>query len=439
MDVNTTTTTTMDYTSSEGTVSAVNVTTSSSSPSVTTTTIYNNVISSPNLRTHPEIFSTPIMHANGHFVQPPPVAERLGITDMLNDFSSTNSTHPSTQSITSDDDTSPTSNFSNPSIFNFWDSSKELDLEALQHILFSMAKQIHSISLKMHDMQTNFNSTISTLEQRIKYSFNQCKTNFKSVEKEFQSFDQKLQQHQFDRLKDNDEMSSSSLSLEPEGNHGQSHSQAVHHSHHSDDVFPERDARRDDPLAFDSTNQLRDDIDFLFNKFYDLDCRVVECEQYSRRESLIISGIPSTVRDNDLEDTVIEIVNELGWQIRPIDICAVHRLGKPSRNSRYPRRVIVRFVNRKVVNFCMENKKRLGELKGVLRMNLRFYESLCQLNQETLRVCDWLKDEEVIHHHFLRNGFVKIVIEDGQPPIRIKHPEMLLDKFDIPDHVYSIY
>ena len=67
-------------------------------------------------------------------------------------------------------------------------------------------------------------------------------------------------------------------------------------------------------------------------------------------------------------------------------------------------------------------------------LNLRFYESLCSKNEETLRICNQLSREGKIHSHFLRNGFVKVVLEENGRPMKIKHPDILREKFpDIPD------
>ena len=161
-----------------------------------------------------------------------------------------------------------------------------------------------------------------------------------------------------------------------------------------------------------------------------MDCRVIECEQYPRRENLIISGIPACVSQKELQSTVINIVRELDLAIGPGDISACHRLGR-GRNG-YPARVIVRFVNRQIVEFCLTNKKRLSELRGALRMNLRFYESLCSKNEETLRLCNSLQENDQIKYYFIRNGFVKIVINEGDDPLRISHPQVLRNKFSIP-------
>ena len=123
-----------------------------------------------------------------------------------------------------------------------------------------------------------------------------------------------------------------------------------------------------------------------------------------------------------------EVINELGCNVGPGDISACHRLGR-GRNAR----VIVRFVNRQIVDFCLTNRRRLSELRGVLRMNLRFYESLCTKNEEVLKQCKTLQENGQIKSYFIRNGFVKIVVNEGDDPLRICHPQELRSKFSIPE------
>ena len=49
--------------------------------------------------------------------------------------------------------------------------------------------------------------------------------------------------------------------------------------------------------------------------------------QYSRRESIEISGIPLTVADKDLENKSLEILQSIGVaKINPLNIHACHRL-----------------------------------------------------------------------------------------------------------------
>ena len=168
----------------------------------------------------------------------------------------------------------------------------------------------------------------------------------------------------------------------------------------------------------------------LLDKLHELDKRLIECEQYSRRENLVISGIPDSIQQKDLEGVVLDILGVAGFcELDTDDIQACHRLGKP-RNSRYPARVIVRFITRKIPDYCLSNRDKIQkDVKSSLNLNIRIYENICKMNEESLHICKWLQENGYIHDHFLRNGFVKIVCRAGERPLKVHHPEFLRNKF----------
>ena len=91
----------------------------------------------------------------------------------------------------------------------------------------------------------------------------------------------------------------------------------------------------------------------------DLDIRLVRNEQYVNRESIILSGIPSNVTQENLEETVLQVLHTIGLKkVSSYDIAACHRLAK-RKNDPYPARTIIRFTNRKIVQFCLRNRNLL--------------------------------------------------------------------------------
>ena len=64
-------------------------------------------------------------------------------------------------------------------------------------------------------------------------------------------------------------------------------------------------------------------------------------------------------------------------------------------------------------------------------MNLRFYENLCEANEMVVRSCRKLKQSGRIHEYYIRNGFVKIKIEEGNRSEKIHHPDNLFQQFDV--------
>ena len=85
----------------------------------------------------------------------------------------------------------------------------------------------------------------------------------------------------------------------------------------------------------------------LEERIINLEKNQAKGEQYSRRNNVELSGIPNSISDEDLENTVINICKESGIDVNGRDIEGCHRLPL-SRNSRgHDKRVIVKFVNQK--------------------------------------------------------------------------------------------
>ena len=101
-------------------------------------------------------------------------------------------------------------------------------------------------------------------------------------------------------------------------------------------------------------------------------------KQYSRRESLKISGIPAIVADNGLESKFLEMLEQSGIPIDPTLVEDCHHL--PSKGS--SKKVIIILKRRKDIRRILLNKNKLKNLKPEL-VNLLWEtkdlinESLC--------------------------------------------------------------
>ena len=182
---------------------------------------------------------------------------------------------------------------------------------------------------------------------------------------------------------------------------------------------------------------LTDEIDNIYDEMYSMDTRLVHAEQYSRRESVIISGIPDSVTQAQLELAVLDIIRRLGLNdVSSYCISACHRLYK-NKNDKYPARTIVKFTNRKIAEFCLNHRDKLFEINRSLKVNLRFFESMCKANEETLKLCKRLKDYDYIGEYKITNGSIRIKKTNTYKSIKIKHPyeiyEMFKDFFEYED------
>ena len=90
------------------------------------------------------------------------------------------------------------------------------------------------------------------------------------------------------------------------------------------------------------------------------------------------------------------------------------------------------------MEWCLSHRSDVKYANNKLDVRLRFYDSLCAKNEETLKMAEWLSAEGLIYNYYMRNGFVKIVVDEGDKPYKLKHPQSLREKFDyIPD--FSFY
>ena len=100
-------------------------------------------------------------------------------------------------------------------------------------------------------------------------------------------------------------------------------------------------------------NKLNENLSSIEDCIYDAQCNNIQNDKYTCSENLIISGIPDNVLQKDLENEVMQIIRRIGLRrLRSYEIVACHRLNK-RKNDKYPARTIVRFTNRKVVDFCL--------------------------------------------------------------------------------------
>ena len=83
------------------------------------------------------------------------------------------------------------------------------------------------------------------------------------------------------------------------------------------------------------------EIMFLKEELKAAQQKVNDLEQYSRRNCLIVSGLPETSGE-DVSRLVKQLGEAAGVEINTIDIDAAHRLGKPSNHK--PRNIIVKFT-----------------------------------------------------------------------------------------------
>ena len=138
-------------------------------------------------------------------------------------------------------------------------------------------------------------------------------------------------------------------------------------------------------------------------------------EQYSRRECLEISGIPDSIPNNNLEETVLKIFNETGVTVNSRDVEACHRLNQKAN----PKKVIIKLSKRKDVARVMNNKKKLKSMKPQnigLPSGCKIYinESLCKYYKYLWWKCKLLQTRGSIQSFWVTNGSIRIRHQNDQ-------------------------
>ena len=118
------------------------------------------------------------------------------------------------------------------------------------------------------------------------------------------------------------------------------------------------------------------EIEDLNFKILLIEKELIKFQQYNRRESIEISGLPEDIPQNELERICIGILRRVGvLGLESYEIAACHRLKRKVGGEKM-QRVIIRFINRKRTYNCLEGRKHLNdtiwEFPGIY-----FHESLC--------------------------------------------------------------
>ena len=152
-----------------------------------------------------------------------------------------------------------------------------------------------------------------------------------------------------------------------------------------------------------------------------------ENAQYSRRDTLEIVGIPNSVGNSVLEETVRDVFKKIGVEIDERDVQACHRLKEKERT-------IVKFVNRKDCLQILRVKKDLKSLEPTeldFPENTKIFinESLCPYYRGIWNKCKKLRAIQKIHQFYTISGLIRVKLEETGPSRIITHMVDLKELF----------
>ena len=143
-----------------------------------------------------------------------------------------------------------------------------------------------------------------------------------------------------------------------------------------------------------------------------------------RRNNLVLNGIPDNISQKDLQDTCADIIKRLGYLVFDNEIEECHRLPKKGIETAP---VIIRFTNRKVVEFVIKNRRNFSKIG--LRYKVFATEDLNSSNERIKEECIKLQEKKLITKYTTWNGNLEVTVEPGGHSVRVSHLRELEEMF----------
>ena len=169
-----------------------------------------------------------------------------------------------------------------------------------------------------------------------------------------------------------------------------------------------------------SFDELKDSFNKITNRVTEMERSHLLYLQYGRRESVEISGIPTAVTQDELENKVIKVYNEagvsvFGRQVVSSDISACHPVGKKQDVT------IIRFVNRKFAMEGLFKGKNLKESSLYGRSRIYINNSFCHEYKKFGWIIRELKKASLIDGYKVKNGVHQIKTVGSERFVEISH------------------
>ena len=158
----------------------------------------------------------------------------------------------------------------------------------------------------------------------------------------------------------------------------------------------------------------------LRNQIITLECQCWSNAQYSRWETLEISGIPENTDDGELEGKVFTVLSKLDVNIDPENVEACHWL----RSNKKGKKAILKLSRRKDSDEIrrVRSKLKTTDLKPIGITTLVYInDSLCFYYKRLWAKCKKLWTNKFIFGYWVSNGSTKIRISERSPVKVISH------------------
>ena len=169
------------------------------------------------------------------------------------------------------------------------------------------------------------------------------------------------------------------------------------------------------------------------DKIIKIETQVNLNDQYSRELNVEFSGIPKEVKQDELEETVLELCEQIGVTVPPNSIQACHRLFLKESDQGIPR-TIVRFLGKKTSGEILRKRKKLKDI-DVSLLNFptgtKVYanDNLCPYFRKLLGIATHLRNDNFIYSCWTFKGLVFIKKSEDSDPLQISHISTLKNHF----------
>ena len=176
-----------------------------------------------------------------------------------------------------------------------------------------------------------------------------------------------------------------------------------------------------------SKKQIKEsDVSKITDRVSRMERATYQQQQYSRRETIELVGLPENLNGDELEAKVVEVFDQAGVHVEKRDFHAIHRLKKNSV-------VIAKCVNRRDAIAILRAKKSLRDANEDVRKKLgvptgsKLYvnESLCPEYRRLLGICNALHKKNKLASFYTINGSIKVTKNADGEKIVIGHMDDL--------------
>jgi len=151
-----------------------------------------------------------------------------------------------------------------------------------------------------------------------------------------------------------------------------------------------------------------------------LEDRIEDLEKYSRKNNMVISGIP-VEKDENVKEIFTDLANQLQVELQDHEVCVIHQL--PAQRNRTPG-IIVKLSN---------NEKKQELIKQSRARKLRFGDTNIYVDDQLMaktvvlvKEAKAMRDEGKLKYIWTKNGDLFVRVDDGERAQKITKREELV-------------